>query len=135
MCSDGDVEDYNIEELLPLLHVTSECEHRNNVESTHDDLVTVLEEVNKKPFPREYLYGSKLLKKESSWFGPTLRARRELSVSLMNFCVFHHAIDECSCDNGVHPWKRSTLRKPCVFRHDPSVCKCNLTAIKQVVTR
>ena len=125
--NDGDVEDYNIEELLPLLHVTSE--HRNNIESTHRDLVTVLEEA-KKPFPREYLYRPKLLKKEASWFGPTLRARRELSVSLMNFCVFHHSVDECSCDNGVDPWARSTLRTPCVFRHDASVCKCNLTAIK-----
>ena len=36
----------------------------------------------------------------------------------------------CTCDAGVYPWLQSTQRNPCVFRHPPEICKCNLPAIK-----
>lgn len=130
--SDGDVEDYTIDELLQLLQCTDG--QRREIEQCHADLVEVLEE-SKADFPREYLFRNKLLSKYKTipgakWFGPSLRARRQLSVSLMNFCIFNHTVDECECDKGVDPWARATRAKPCVFRHDPSMCKCHLSAIK-----
>ena len=125
--NDGDIEDYTIEELLPILQVDQA--HREKVKSAHRDLVDVLAE-SKKSDRDEYFFRVNLLTKDKAWFGSTLRSRRELSCSLMNFCVFQHAVGECTCDNGVRPWTASTADKPCVFRHEPTVCKCDQVAIK-----
>ena len=123
---DGDVEDYTIEELIPLLQADEAMCLR--IKHAHDDLVDVLAE-SKKPNCRERFYSDKLATKDKQWFGPTLADRRRLSCSLMNFCVFRHAVGSCRCDEGVNPWAVATQQNPCVFRHDPSICKCCLPCI------
>ena len=128
--TDGDREDYTIDELLPLLIVGDDVQ--NKIKTAHNDLIAVLAEA-KKTDRNEYLYRSSLLRKaqtDKTWFGLTLTDRRKLSCSLMNFCVFRHPVGGCTCDNGVSPWLKATPAKPCIFRHDPAVCKCNQIAIK-----
>ena len=124
---DGDREDLDLEELLPVLKVSADYVER--VKTAHKDLMTVLQAA-KARVRDEYLFRPKLLKMNKEWFGNTLQKRRQLSCSLMNFCVFRHPIGKCKCDNGVSPWLKSTADKPCVFQHEPSVCKCSQIAIK-----
>lgn len=125
--SDGDTEDYTLAELLPIMQ--EDGDHSKKLEVAHKDLVSVLEE-NKRSNRDEYLYRPNLLLKTPEWFGEDAAARRALCCSLNNFCIFHHTVDKCNCDEGVDPWARSTHSQPCIFRHDPAVCKCNLPAIK-----
>ena len=125
--SDGDKEDLDFDELIAVLQVSGP--HLQNISTAYKDLVAVLEESKKKD-RNEYLFHAKLKKMPVTWFGPTLRSRRELSCSLNNFCVFRHSVSTCKCHEGVSPWQRSTETNPCVFRHDPSNCKCDQIAIK-----
>lgn len=129
--SDGDVEDYTFAELFPLLTATDF--DKRQIKTAHDDIVAVLQMAKNKPESQRYFYRKKLVKKSQenpAWFGTTLHDRRKLSVSLFNFCLFRHPVGSCTCDEGVDPWARSTESKPCVFRHEPEVCKCNQIAIK-----
>ena len=124
---DGDVEDYSLEELLPLLQVNAD--RRLQIETAHSNFMDVLKE-SKKTDCDERFFAAKLVTKELEWFGRTLEDRRRLSCSLMNFCVFRHPVGSCKCDEGVDPWRAASADKPCVFRHDPSVCKCDQIAIQ-----
>ena len=128
---DGDREDYTIAELLPILQVDAEL--RDQIQQAHVDLVSVLDKSKNSKEENKYFFRKQLLKKAREnprWFGTTLTDRRKLSVSLFNFCVFKHPVGSCECDLGVNPWARATKEKPCLFRHDPDVCKCNQVAIK-----
>lgn len=129
--NDGDKEDYNIAELLPLLQTDDYT--RAQIRCAHDDLVSVLDRSKGNKEENKYFFRKKLLikaKTNPQWFGSSLQERRRLSVSLFNFCVFKHPVGRCQCDLGVDPWARSTEEKPCVFQHAPAVCKCNQRAIK-----
>ena len=129
--SDGDKEDYNIEELLPLLRINADL--RARIRTAHVDLVSVLDKAKHSKETDKYFFREKLCEKARNnprWFGASLKDRRKLSVSLFNFCVFKHPVGRCKCDVGVDPWARATPGKACVFRHDPDVCKCNQIAIK-----
>ena len=126
--ADGDIEDYTIEELLPILDVAYSW--RDLVKNAHEDLVSVIECGKNNPESQKYFFREKLMGKSKEWFGKTLVERRKLSVSLFNFCIFQHPVGSCTCDNGVDPWAPATTDKPCVFRHDPDECKCAQIAIK-----
>ena len=127
---DGDVEDYTIDELCELLGL--QVADTDKVKQAHDDVVTVVNQhkIRRGGLRDEYLFREKLKLKEKEWFGATLADRRKLCCSIMNFCIFNHPMGACTCDSGVNPWLQSTQTKPCVFRHTPETCKCNLPAIK-----
>lgn len=129
--NDGDREDYNIDELLPILQIDDDRIDRIRI--AHVNLVNVLFKAKISKEDDKYFFRDQLLKKtvdNPEWFGATLEERRKLSVSLFNFCVFKHPVGRCRCDLGVDPWARSTPTKPCVFRHSPDICKCDQIAIK-----
>ena len=126
---DRDIEDYTIEELLPILLDVPDS-RRDLVTNAHENLVSVMECAKNNPESQKYFFREKLMKKPKEWFGNTLHERRQLSVSLFNFCIFQHPVGSCTCDNGVDPWAPATTDKPCVFRHDPDKCKCDQIAIK-----
>ena len=67
--------------------------------------------------------------RSADFFGKTLQERRNTCCSIHNYCIFGHTVGECQCDKGISPWQKATERKPCLFRHDKSCCKCDRIAM------
>ena len=93
-----------------------------------NDLARLTAEKNKPQEERnEFLFD--LHANPPDFFGSSVEKRQKLCCSIHNYCVFNHTVDECRCHEGVDPWRKSTVGKPCLFHHDPASCKCDRVAM------